>query len=146
MTRKASGRARAPAVQAEGPIDLSVLGRVHLFPVRHHSPRSAATLERFLDEVRPEAVLVEGPADATPLIEALVDPATISDEEREERGIVRLPDSLSAALDALRDDAVLTDALGPLLMSAYTAVRRSEWSAFSTQGSAFEHKHHFWKY
>jgi glutamine synthetase len=77
---------------------------------------------------------------------ALVDPATIPDEEREARGIVRLPDSLTAALDALEADAVLTEALGPLLTTSYVAVKRSEWSAFSTQGSAFEHKHHFWKY
>src|SRR5207244_216554 len=66
----------------------------------------------------------------------LVDPATISDEEREERGIRRLPDSLSSALDALEADTVLTDALGPLLTTSYLTVRRSEWSAFSTQGSA----------
>jgi hypothetical protein len=43
-------------------------------------------------------------------------------------------------------DEVLMSALGPLLSTAYLTVRRSEWSAFSTQGSAFEHKHHFWKY
>jgi glutamine synthetase len=76
----------------------------------------------------------------------LADPATLSDEEREERGIVRLPDSLSAALDALERDEVLMSALGPLLSTSYLAVRRSEWNAFSNQGSAFEHKHHFWKY
>ena len=76
----------------------------------------------------------------------LQDPATLSDEEREERGIARLPESLSAALDALERDDVLTSALGPLLSTSYLAVRRSEWAAFSAQGSAFEHKHHFWKY
>jgi glutamine synthetase len=76
----------------------------------------------------------------------LSDPATLSDEEREERGIARLPESLSAALDALEADEVLMAALGPLLSTSYITVRRSEWSAFSTQGSAFEHKHHFWKY
>lgn len=77
---------------------------------------------------------------------ALADPATIPDEEREARGIRRLPQTLSAALDALEGDDVLTEALGPLLASSYLAVRRSEWSAFSAQGSSFEHKHHFWKY
>jgi hypothetical protein len=50
--------------------------RVHLFPVRHHSPRSSATLRAFLDAVRPEVVLVEGPCDADPLIDVLVDAAT----------------------------------------------------------------------
>ena len=76
----------------------------------------------------------------------LIDPATLTEEERQERGIVRLPDSLSVALDALEADAVLMDALGPLLSTSYLAVRRSEWTAFSTQGPAFEHKQHFWKY
>jgi len=50
--------------------------RVHLFPVRHHSPRSSATLRTFLDTVRPEMVLVEGPCDAEPLIDVLVDAKT----------------------------------------------------------------------
>jgi glutamine synthetase len=76
----------------------------------------------------------------------VTDPATLSDGEREERGIARLPDSLSAALDALEADTMLMDALGSLLATAYLTVRRSEWAAFSSQGSAFEHKHHFWKY
>jgi hypothetical protein len=54
----------------------SALSRVHLHPVRHHSPRSAATLRARLDEVRPAVVLVEGPCDADPLIDVLVDPQT----------------------------------------------------------------------
>jgi len=62
-----------------GPVSaprVSVLERVHLFPVRHHSPRTSAVLRAFLDHVRPEIVLVEGPSDATSLIELLVDPET----------------------------------------------------------------------
>ena len=38
------------------------------------------------------------------------------------------------------------EALGPLLARSYLAVRRSEYAAFSTQGSAFEHRQHFWRY
>lgn len=57
-------------------IDLAALARVHLFPVRHHSPRSSAVLSAFLAEVRPEVVLVEAPLDAEKLIPALVDPDT----------------------------------------------------------------------
>ena len=49
---------------------------VHLFPVRHHSPRSSAVLAAFLADVRPRAVLVEAPEDAEKLIPALVDPGT----------------------------------------------------------------------
>lgn len=53
-----------------------VAAGVHLYPVRHHSPRTSLVLRRFLDKVRPQLVLVEGPEDAGPLIEALVDPET----------------------------------------------------------------------
>ncbi|WP_437732774.1 DUF5682 family protein [Sorangium sp. So ce1335] len=58
-------------------MDLDRLAAVHLFPVRHHSPRSSATLRAYLDEVRPKAIFVEGPSDATALLEALVDPKTV---------------------------------------------------------------------
>lgn len=57
-------------------MDKALLGRVHLFPVRHHSPRSSAVLSAFLDRVRPKAVLIEGPIDATSLIDVLVDDET----------------------------------------------------------------------
>lgn len=55
----------------------SGLSRVHLHPVRHHSPRSSATLRALLDAVCPALVLVEGPCDASPLIDVLVDAATL---------------------------------------------------------------------
>ncbi|AUX26442.1 hypothetical protein SOCEGT47_070050 [Sorangium cellulosum] len=58
-------------------LDLDRLAAVHLFPVRHHSPRSSAALRAYLDEVRPKAVFVEGPSDANALLEALVDPRTV---------------------------------------------------------------------
>jgi glutamine synthetase len=77
---------------------------------------------------------------------ALEDPAALPDDEREARRIHRLPDSLAAALDAFEADLLLREALGDCLSRAYLAVRRSEWTAYSEQGPAFEHKHHFWKY
>jgi hypothetical protein len=49
---------------------------MHLFPVRHHSPRASGVLRAFLDVVQPEMVLVEGPVDATPLVDVLVDADT----------------------------------------------------------------------
>lgn len=49
---------------------------VHLYPVRHHSPRTSLVLRRFLDTVRPDLILIEGPEDAGHLIEALVDEET----------------------------------------------------------------------
>ena len=47
-----------------------------LFPVRHHSPAAARHVTRVIRARRPRAVLVEGPADATPLIPALLDVRT----------------------------------------------------------------------
>lgn len=51
--------------------------RAHLFPVRHHSPRTSFVLRAMLDRVRPSLVLVEGPEDAGPLVDALTDPQTV---------------------------------------------------------------------
>jgi glutamine synthetase len=75
-----------------------------------------------------------------------VDPATIDDEERERRGIHRLPATQEEALHALAADELLIDALGPTLADSYLAVRRSEWAAYSEGDEAFEQQGHFSKY
>src|SRR5205823_10215647 len=75
-----------------------------------------------------------------------VDPATIPEDERAQRGIVRLPARQEEALDALEADEVLTSALGPVLTESYLAVRRSEWAAYSAGDEAFEQQGHFSKY
>jgi glutamine synthetase len=75
-----------------------------------------------------------------------VDPATIPEEERARRGIVRLPATQAQALDALEGDEVLIDALGPALARSYLAVRRSEWAAYSGGDEQFEQQGHFLKY
>jgi glutamine synthetase len=75
-----------------------------------------------------------------------VDPATLSDGEREARGIARLPKTQLEALDALEADSLLADALGEGLLRSYLAVRRSEWEAYSAEDEAFEHQGHFLKY
>jgi glutamine synthetase len=75
-----------------------------------------------------------------------VDPATLSEEQRRERGITRLPMSLDAALEALEADTLLMDALGPMLARSYLKVRRSEADAYRDQGMDFEIAGHFYKY
>jgi glutamine synthetase len=75
-----------------------------------------------------------------------VDPATIPEDERERRGIRRLPATQAEALDALEADELLVDALGPVLAGSYLAVRRSEWAAYSAEDEAFEQQGHFLKY
>ena len=51
------------------PVDLSQ--RVIYFPVRHHSPACAWHVQQLLRAVRPAAVLIEGPRNATPLVPLL---------------------------------------------------------------------------
>src|SRR5258705_6745640 len=46
------------------------------FPIRHHSPACAWHLARLIRELRPAAILVEGPASFTPLIPTILDPDT----------------------------------------------------------------------
>jgi len=75
-----------------------------------------------------------------------VDPATIDDEDRERRGIHRLPATQEEALHALAADELLLEALGPTLADSYLAVRRSEWAAYSEGDEAFEQQGHFSKY
>lgn len=77
---------------------------------------------------------------------ALVDPDTLPPEERARRGIRRLPTSLEEALGELERDAVLMEALGPVLGREYLAVKRSEVRGFEGMDVAFEVEHHFYKY
>src|SRR5262245_55053197 len=74
------------------------------------------------------------------------DPASLSEAEREVYGVRRLPGSFDEALDALESDAVLTDALGPLLARSYLAVRRSEARAYAAMAEEQQFREHFFKY
>jgi glutamine synthetase len=56
----------------------------------------------------------------------MVDPATLSDEERASRGLPPLPASPDEALDALKDDSVLMKALGEQLVRTHVAVARAQ--------------------
>jgi len=49
--------------------------KISYFGVRHHGPGSADSLVKALDALRPAAVLIEGPADATALLPMLASPA-----------------------------------------------------------------------
>jgi glutamine synthetase len=75
-----------------------------------------------------------------------IDPGNYSDEERERRGIRRLPTSLDEALDELQNDRILTEALGPLLATSYVAVKRSEAAFFKEKTAEEEALQHFYKY
>src|SRR6185437_4822681 len=67
-SRKLAVKGDASAPEA-GPL-------ARIFGVRHLSPMGAFHLARFLEEVDPTAVLVEGPSDATPDLVHLADKRT----------------------------------------------------------------------
>ncbi len=50
------------------------LSAVHVFGIRHHGPGSARQLVHALDDLNPDTVLIEGPADASALLPLLADP------------------------------------------------------------------------
>ena len=60
-----------------------------------------------------------------------VDPAALTSEELDRRGIRRLPTSLRESTDALAADPVLRDAMGSALIDSVIAVRRSEIERFA---------------
>jgi glutamine synthetase len=59
--------------------------------------------------------------------EVTVDPALISEEQRRTAKIDRLPQNLGEALDALRRNTMLLEAMGAELAGSYLAVRQHEW-------------------
>ena len=50
--------------------------RVIYIPIRHHSPACALNVHKTILQTRPSAVLVEGPADITPLLKFILHPET----------------------------------------------------------------------
>jgi glutamine synthetase len=75
-----------------------------------------------------------------------VDPATLSDREREAAGAHRYPTTLQDSIEALERDQVLVEALGDLLARSYLAVRRSEWEAYAAMTEEERFGAHFLKY
>ncbi|MEZ4431887.1 MAG: DUF5682 family protein [bacterium] len=74
----ATRKARPPAAADVRDGVERVLGdeRVVWFGVKHYSPACARQVERLIHDLRPVAVLVEGPEDATPLIPWITHPDT----------------------------------------------------------------------
>ncbi len=56
----------------------------------------------------------------------------------DERAIGTLPGTLAEALDALEEDAVIQDALGPQITDVFLRAKRAEWGAYRIQVSDWE--------
>jgi Family of unknown function (DUF5682) len=68
MTLSAAGRRPAAPPDAQ---------RVSVLGIRHHGPGSARSVVAELDRLMPSAVLIEGPADADPLVALAADPGMV---------------------------------------------------------------------
>lgn len=86
-----------------------------------------AVIAAGLDGIRRSLILEEPVA---------IDPGLLSDTERQQRSIDRLPQSLGEAISHLSCDKTLLSALGDDLAQAFLAVRKMEWNAL--QGMALE--------
>ena len=63
-----------------------------------------------------------------------------SEEDREERGIDTLPSTLGQAVDALQEDEVITDALGPHVSEKFMQAKTEEYTDFLASVSEWEHE------
>ncbi len=81
-----------------------------------------------------------------PGAELQVDPGALTEKQRTELGIRRLPANAAAALDELERDSVLLEALGDLLARSFLAVRRSEAAMWSAEATDDEFRQHQQRY
>src|SRR6267378_44061 len=62
----------------------------------------------------------------------------LTPEQRRERGIVSLPETLGEAIDALAESALARKALGPHIFDRYVELKRGEWDEYRVQLSQWE--------
>ena len=75
-----------------------------------------------------------------------VDPHTLDESERAKIGADRLPTSLKAAIQNLKQDDTLLKAMGERLATSYIAVKELDVDAFANADEAFEFRQHIYKY
>jgi glutamine synthetase len=75
-----------------------------------------------------------------------VDPHTLDEKQRQAIGADRLPTSLKEAVQNLKRDTVLLDAMGELLATSYIAVKELDIDAFANADDAYEFRQHIYKY
>jgi glutamine synthetase len=70
----------------------------------------------------------------------------MTEEEREEAGIPSLPVSLKEALEALKRDDVICDALGDHALSHFIELKEIEWDMYRMQVHAWEREQYLTLY
>ena len=132
-----SGTSWAPATVSHGPNNRTALVRTLYDRFEWRLPdascnpylATAGLIAAGLDGI--ERRLELGPGCDDDLFQA--NPAQLA-----ERGAVALPQNLGAAIDALRADAVLCEALGPLLTAQFVELKRAEYDAHARHVSDWE--------
>ena len=72
---------------------VSTYPNIHFIGIRHHSPRCATVVKQWIDEQRPDVVLIEAPNDIRPMLSQLLLPHTLPIalfSYRQERRVERL--------------------------------------------------------
>src|SRR5215211_3569043 len=64
----------------------------------------------------------------------------LTPEQREERGITALPETLGEAIDQLAHSELARKALGPHIFDRYVELKRKEWDEYRVQLTAWEHE------
>jgi glutamine synthetase len=64
----------------------------------------------------------------------------LTPEQRKERGIVSLPETLGEAVDALAGSELVRNALGPHIFDRYVELKRAEWDEYRVQLTEWELK------
>ncbi len=62
----------------------------------------------------------------------------LTPEQRRERGIVSLPETLGQAIDALAESELARNALGPHIFDRYIELKRTEWDDYRVQLTGWE--------
>jgi glutamine synthetase len=62
----------------------------------------------------------------------------LTSEQRRERGIVSLPETLGEAIDALAESELAQKALGPHIFDRYVELKRKEWDDYRVQLTSWE--------
>jgi glutamine synthetase len=62
----------------------------------------------------------------------------LTPEQRTERGIVALPETLGEAIDELAGSEIMRKALGEHIFTRYVEIKRREWDEYRVQLSQWE--------
>ena len=90
---------------------------------------AAVMLKAGLDGIKNE---IEPPA------EVLEDIYSLSDSRKEELGIESLPGSIKEAVDALKEDEVIQEALGEHVLEHFIEAKETEWNEYKAQVHQWE--------